>query len=588
LDFFFGTGMFEGKGVGVEHLALGVVLGLGSQPGVLFAAVDAVSHEGETEVLEMDADLVGSAGMQDDLDEGGAMQSLEDSVAGVGASAFAIFHSGHGSAVTRVTRNGDLDFACQSWQFAANNGVINFLHGAVSELIGQTKMGGIIFGNDKAAAGVFIEAMNNPGPGVASDPTQLACAMVEQSIDEGMFVVACARMHHEARGFVNDDQIRIFMKDVEGNFFGGDFEFFRFGKMNGYEVAGAGRVGGFVFISVYEDVAGIDQLLQSAAGDRGESSTEVNIQAFAGKGTFNRDGGVPVPHAELGGFGLHFPGGLLLPPKKQSGCHDDDAHCLAWCGDAAQVKLRVIAAKHFGESPYERIENEVEGEDLPIKFPTAVGPGKKGIKREIQCGLVELDRMHSHPMSPMVGGKMNGPGQTCFNAITTAGHKATDSTKGVAQGDARGHDIGDTPEGEFIFAAVNNCAERRADEPAVEDQPCPHIKKMRQRFVGKILLPIGNDVEDSRTQNGPENNPGGKIDHAFTGQVNQGSAAASGPKSGNKPGGSQDAIPINLKPKNIECDTVHFPKPTGKLSELPEGNQEEVVVSREESLGTAM
>src|SRR3954463_6362720 len=129
--------MDECKGIGMEHLAIGSVVGLRSESCILFAAVDAISNKGIAKVLKVNANLMGATGVEDYLYERGAIKPLQDAVACVRGAAFAAFDCGHGAAMARMSRDRNLNFTRDAWQFAAENRVIDFLDGAVSELIGE-------------------------------------------------------------------------------------------------------------------------------------------------------------------------------------------------------------------------------------------------------------------------------------------------------------------------------------------------------------------------------------------------------------------------------------------------------------------
>ena len=59
--------MDECKGIGMEHLAIGSVVGLRSESCILFAAVDAISNKGIAKVLKVNANLMGATRFQFDL-----------------------------------------------------------------------------------------------------------------------------------------------------------------------------------------------------------------------------------------------------------------------------------------------------------------------------------------------------------------------------------------------------------------------------------------------------------------------------------------------------------------------------------------
>ena len=76
----------------VKHLARGGVIGQLFEPLVLAIAVGQIAHERETDVLEMDSDLMRSPGVEDGLDEGCSIEPFEQLVCGPGRTAHVFVH----------------------------------------------------------------------------------------------------------------------------------------------------------------------------------------------------------------------------------------------------------------------------------------------------------------------------------------------------------------------------------------------------------------------------------------------------------------------------------------------------------------
>ena len=68
-----------------------------------------------------------------------------------------------------MPRDGHADFAGVARQFAAHNGVVDFSHAALGELFREREVRPVIFGDDKAAAGVLVEPVDDAGPRHAAD-----------------------------------------------------------------------------------------------------------------------------------------------------------------------------------------------------------------------------------------------------------------------------------------------------------------------------------------------------------------------------------------------------------------------------------
>lgn len=89
----------------MQHLSPGCELGLGGQPRVLLSAVNAISHEWKSQMLKMDANLMGPPRVQNHLRQGRALQSLQDPVTGPRRSPFPSLHHGHAAPMGRVSCN---------------------------------------------------------------------------------------------------------------------------------------------------------------------------------------------------------------------------------------------------------------------------------------------------------------------------------------------------------------------------------------------------------------------------------------------------------------------------------------------------
>jgi hypothetical protein len=77
----------------MQHLPRRVVICLGAEARILFAAVHFVARQRKAEVLEMHADLVGAPGVKNHLHECGAMEALEEAETGARLASAARFGS---------------------------------------------------------------------------------------------------------------------------------------------------------------------------------------------------------------------------------------------------------------------------------------------------------------------------------------------------------------------------------------------------------------------------------------------------------------------------------------------------------------
>ena len=198
--------MVEAQLFRVQQDARGGVVRQLLQPLVFRRAVSLIAHHGMTEVLKMHANLMRAAGVDLHLDVGGALQFLQHAVARVRGPTVGIVLHRHAFAVRGMPGDGGVDLAGVTRDFAADDGVINFFYDAIGKLFRKRNVRFVIFRNHEAAAGFLVEPVDDAGARHAADAAQRTLAMVEQGVDERVFLVAGGGMHDESGGFVDDEQ----------------------------------------------------------------------------------------------------------------------------------------------------------------------------------------------------------------------------------------------------------------------------------------------------------------------------------------------------------------------------------------------
>ncbi len=89
----------------------------------------------------------------------------------------------------------------------------------ISKLGAQMAVGKVVFGHDHNAAGFFVQAMHNARPLNAANARQSVAAVMDQRIDQRAGPIAVARVHHQPGRFVDNDEISVFVQNVERYFF---------------------------------------------------------------------------------------------------------------------------------------------------------------------------------------------------------------------------------------------------------------------------------------------------------------------------------------------------------------------------------
>ncbi len=256
-----GDGVVEGEAPGVEHEAAGVCGGFGG------FAVDDIAEEGGAFVVEVDADLMGAAGVEVAEDEGGVGGGVggEDLVVGDGGFAAWGIDDGHFLAVDGVSADVGEDGVGWGFGDSVGDAEVEFFHGASGELCGEGLVGGVGFGDDEAAGGVFVEAVDDAGSFDAADAGELAAAVVEEGVDEGAIGVSGGGVDDDAGVFVEDEEVFVFEEDVEGDVLGGGDVWDGFGEGDGDVVAGFDGVAWFCGVAVDEDELVADEGLDAGA-----------------------------------------------------------------------------------------------------------------------------------------------------------------------------------------------------------------------------------------------------------------------------------------------------------------------------------
>jgi len=91
-------------------------------------------------------------------------------------------------------------------RFAANERMVNLVNFARRKLFREGNVRLVIFGDDEAAAGFLVEPVDDARSRHAADAAQRTLAVMEQSVDERVLLVAGGGMHDESGRFVDDEQ----------------------------------------------------------------------------------------------------------------------------------------------------------------------------------------------------------------------------------------------------------------------------------------------------------------------------------------------------------------------------------------------
>jgi hypothetical protein len=275
----FGAGarVAEGEFPGVEHLA-GIIAGA-------FPAVQFVAEDRMTEVMQVDADLVGPAAVQGAFDEADPVAGTQDAVFGFRGAALAAGDA-HPLSMDGMTFDRFIDDAGSLAQRAGDERQINLGHGACGELAGEVAVGRVVLRDDEGAAGFFVETVNNPRAFFPPDAGKIA-AIGEQRVHQRVLLMPGARVHDDSGRLVQDEEIVVLENHIERDLFRErvDLLDFRFAQFHG--VAGADEVAGPRDFPVHGHEAVADEGLEPGAGEGGERLGEDAVEALAGVFAFD-------------------------------------------------------------------------------------------------------------------------------------------------------------------------------------------------------------------------------------------------------------------------------------------------------------
>ncbi len=216
-------------------------------------SVDRIAEDGGAEVVHVDADLVGAAGVEVAEDEGGLR-------GGIGGERFVIGNRGlaagrvddrHFLAVDGVAADVGEDGVLCLRRDAMGDGEVELFHGrALGKLGGEGLVGDVGFRDDEAAGGILVEAVDDAGALDAADAGELAFAVVEQGVDEGAVGVAGRGVDDDSMFLVEDEDVFVFEKDIQRDVLRGGDVRDGLGEGEGNGVAGFHGVAGLRGLAV--------------------------------------------------------------------------------------------------------------------------------------------------------------------------------------------------------------------------------------------------------------------------------------------------------------------------------------------------
>ena len=240
-------------------------------------------------MFQMHADLVGAAGFGTALEEREVSRRFQHAPCGLGLAGPGAAADGHALAVHGVAGDGAVHGTGRGAGAAADHGEVSFFRGALGELPGERGVGGIVFRDQDATAGVLVETVDDSrSQGVAARGDE--AAVVEDGVDQRALPVTRGGMDNEAGRLVQAEQVVVLVEDVERDVLGHGLHRRRRGRgRHGLDAVarshGIGRAGGG---AVQFDQAGGERFLPAGAAELRPLRREPAVEP---RGALRRGGG---------------------------------------------------------------------------------------------------------------------------------------------------------------------------------------------------------------------------------------------------------------------------------------------------------
>lgn len=271
-------GMLETQLPGVQHLAPGQPL----QTGVVRAAINRIADDGVADRCQVNADLVRATGVEAAFQQRSSGETAADLP--IRARRPPRRQHRHFPALNRVASDGAINAAARSARRSPDQGEIDFFNGSRLKRSGQVTVGGVGFRDHKAAAGLLVQTMNDPGAFNPADAAQLVATMMQKGMHQRMGGLARARMHQHSGGFVQNQQMFVLEQNLERNVLGFERRRRRRREFDFDPVPRAdGRADG-AKLTAQPDAFPGDEPLEHRAGMFGELLVKPEIQPTAGRG----------------------------------------------------------------------------------------------------------------------------------------------------------------------------------------------------------------------------------------------------------------------------------------------------------------
>lgn len=248
-----------------------------NREGVLFIAVQRIIDDRMADIGHMDADLMGSSRFQTAFDPRVfAVPPLHRKMRNRLSAVFG--DDGHFNPVFRMPSDSAVNNPLRLDNIAVNEGPIAAPRRMSLDLRRQSAMSRIRLGSHHDPRRILVQAVNDAGTDNTVYAGQLAVAMMEQGIDQGAVTVSRRRMDDHAARLIDNDDIAVFINDLQRNILCRRRFRRRFRQQNGQQLPGGHAIIGLYGLATDSRPSLTDQRLHKSAG-KGQLPRQTGIKA---------------------------------------------------------------------------------------------------------------------------------------------------------------------------------------------------------------------------------------------------------------------------------------------------------------------
>ena len=227
----------------------------------------------------MNADLVCAACLQAAFDIGVVPEPLQDLY--VGDSIFAVGTDCHFFAVGGIPADRTGNRQSIFLYVSQDDRPVSAHNGMIGQLQSYTAMGGVIFADDDTAGGILVDPVDYARPEYAVDSGKAVAAVKKNGIDKSAGIMSCSRMDDHILWLIDDQNIIVFIEDIQRNVLGKYIRQHPHGKKDRYRLTFDGTGAGLDGFLSHPYTSLFNQLFEIAPGLSGNSGCQDLVDPFS-------------------------------------------------------------------------------------------------------------------------------------------------------------------------------------------------------------------------------------------------------------------------------------------------------------------